>query len=333
VGRVRLDEAGIVVEDRLDAVGLLGWLGGEQARERAGLDQRQHDLPLDRREIVGEAIDDRVTCGPEGLGAHVGEPGQLLLVEVRRCVGGRVPVGGGHRPSIARTISTRVVRARHHEPSIRKDGGEEMLRIVRCASAIDRAPELDAYFARHAARLRELEGSADALVGRLEAGGLVHYALVTAWHGFEAMQRALGPNVAGAALLDPVADRLCDSTVEHFERMDLPAKGGGGPATVLRIYSGPIPHRQAEAFYQLTRERAWDEVGRAEGLVTGHVGRRMAADVDHVALVTAWRSWDDLTLAFPDAAERPLVPPDDEGLVQGMRIEHLDIVPPDPADG
>jgi hypothetical protein len=125
-----------------------------------------------------------------------------------------------------------------------------------------------------------------------------------------------------------VADRVRDVTIEHLERMDLPAIGSGGEAAVLRIYAGTIGHRQAETFYAFTRDTAWAEVGRAEGLVTGHVGRRMGSDVDHVALVTAWRSWDALVAVFPDAARRPLVVPDDEGLVSQLRVEHLDIVAP-----
>jgi len=208
-----------------------------------------------------------------------------------------------------------------------------MLRMVRCTTDRHRASEIDAFFARQVARLRGLSGNVDGFVGRAETDDGVAYALVTAWAGFDAMQTAIGPDLVHAPLLEPVAERLRDITVEHLERMDLPPRGSGGDATVLRIYGGPIPHRQAEAFYQLTRERAWDEVGRAQGLVAAHVGRRMAADVDHVALVTAWRTWDDLVRAFPNAVERTLVPPDDEQLVKSMQIEHLRIVHPEAAGG
>jgi hypothetical protein len=45
--------------------------------------------------------------------------------------------------------------------------------------------------------------------------------------------------------------------------------------------------------------------------------------------VTAWRSWDDLLAAFPDAPSRPLVVPGDEGIVAGLDVEHFDVVPPD----
>lgn len=204
-----------------------------------------------------------------------------------------------------------------------------MLRIVRCTADRAAAPEIDGYFARQVARLRSLSGNVDGIVGRRATGDEVAYALVTAWQGFDAMHAALGPDVVHAALLDPFTDRLRDVSVEHLERMDLPAVGGSGVPTVLRIYSGPIGHRQAETFYQFTRDRAWGEVGQSEGLVTAHVGRRMGRDVDHVALVTTWRSWDDLVRAFPAAAERPLVVPDDERLVEAMLVEHFDIVPPD----
>jgi hypothetical protein len=210
-----------------------------------------------------------------------------------------------------------------------------MLRIVRCTTDRRHVPEIDAYVAGQVALLKAMTGNVDGFVGRADSGDRqsVVYALVTAWDGFEAMQAALGRDIVHAPLLRPVADRLRDITVEHLERMDLPLSGSGGEAAVLRIYGGPIAHRQAEAFYQHIRDRAWPEIARAGGLVSGHVGRRMGADVDYVATVTAWRSMDDLLRAFPGALDEPLVAHSDERLVEAMQIEHLEIVPPRPETG
>ncbi len=205
-----------------------------------------------------------------------------------------------------------------------------MLRIVRCTTRLDDAPDVEAHCARVGAGLRDREGNLGGLVGRRAEEDAVAYALVTAWNGFAAMQSAIGGDVLGAPLLDPVAGKVRGIVVEHFERMDLPASGTGGNPRVLRIYAGSIPHRQAESFYAFTRDSAWPEVGRAEGLVAAHVGRRIESDAHHVALVTAWRSWDDLLAAFPEAAASPLVLPADEGVVADLRIEHLDVVPPAP---
>lgn len=208
-----------------------------------------------------------------------------------------------------------------------------MLRIVRCATDRRRVPEIDAYVARQLARLTRDPGNIAGFVGRAEAGESVTYALATAWDGFAAMQAALGGDVLHAPLLEPLADSVRDVTVEHLERMDLPPIGSGGEASVLRIYSGSIAHRRAEAFYRHVRDLAWPEISRADGLVAGHVGRRMGTDVDLVATVTAWRSMHDLLAAFPDALESPLVGQRDPRLVDAMQIEHFDIVPPDPGGG
>jgi hypothetical protein len=208
-----------------------------------------------------------------------------------------------------------------------------MLRIVRCTTDRRRVPEIDAYFARQVARLTSLRGNVAGFVGRAEAGESATYALATAWDGFAAMQAALGRDIMHAPLLEPMADSLRDVTVEHLERMDLPPIGSGGEASILRVYSGSIAHRRAEAFYRHVRDLAWPEISRAEGLVAGHVGRRMSSDVDFVATVTAWRSMHELLTAFPDALESPLVAQADAGLVDAMHIEHFDIVPPDPGGG
>ena len=49
------------------------------------------------------------------------------------------------------------------------------------------------------------------------------------------------------------------------------------------------------------------------------------------AFVTAWRSWDALVAAFPDAPTRPLVVIGDEQIVAGLQVEHFDVVPADPS--
>ena len=201
-----------------------------------------------------------------------------------------------------------------------------MLRIVRCTARRDGAPEVDGYVVRQAAGLRATPGNLDAIVGRRQVGDVVHYAFVSAWAGFDAMQRALGRDLNEAPLLGPVVDRVTGTTIEHFERMDLPAGGSGGRASVLRFYGGPIPHRQAEAYYAQIRGDAWERIRREDAFVTGHVGRRLATEVDHVALVTAWQSWEGLIAAFPDAEQRPLVAHEDERVVTDMRIEHYDVL-------
>ena len=205
-----------------------------------------------------------------------------------------------------------------------------MLRIVRCTTDADRAPHVEAHFSRVETRVRALDGYAGGFVGRRGETRAVRYGLVTAWNGFAAMQAALGGNVLGAPFLDPVAQDVRDVQIEHFERMDVPPIGAGGEATVLRVYSGSIPHRQAEIFYSFTRDTAWPAVGRAEGLVAAHVGRRVGSDVHDVAFVTAWRSWDALVEAFPEAPTRPLVVIGDEDIVAGLHVEHFDVVPADP---
>ena len=206
-----------------------------------------------------------------------------------------------------------------------------MLRIVRCTTDVERAPDVEAHFARLEARVRGLDGNVSAFVGREADGSAVRYALVTAWDGFAAMQSALGGDVLRAPLLAPVAEAVADVRVEHLERMDLPSMGGGGEAAVLRFYAGSIPHRLAETFYSFVRDKAWPAVGHAEGLVVAHVGRRIGSDEHHVAFMTAWRSWDHLVAAFPKAPTRPLVVPGDESIVAGLHVEHFEIVPPDPA--
>jgi heme-degrading monooxygenase HmoA len=206
-----------------------------------------------------------------------------------------------------------------------------MLRIVRCTTDADRAPDVDGEFARIAGGLRSLEGNVGGFVGRHADPSEVRYALVTAWDGFGAMQAALGGDVLGAPFLGPVADVVRDVQVEHFERMDVPAIGSGGEASVLRMYAGSIPHRHAETFYSFTRDTAWPAVGAAEGLVAAHVGRRVATDVHHVAFVTVWRSWDALVAAFPAAPTRPLVVIGEEHIVAGLHVEHFDVVPLDPS--
>ena len=206
-----------------------------------------------------------------------------------------------------------------------------MLRIVRCTTHADCAADVDAHFARVEARVRSLDGNVSAFAGRHAGARNVRYALVSAWDGFAAMQSALGGDVLGSPFLESVTHVIRDVRVEHLERMDLPPMGAGGEAAVLRIYAGSIPHRQAETFYSFTRDTAWPAVGRADGLVAAHVGRRIAADVHDVAFVTAWRSWDALVAAFPEALTRPLVVPGDERIVAGLQAEHYDVVPPEPS--
>ena len=205
-----------------------------------------------------------------------------------------------------------------------------MLRIVRCTTDADRARDVEAHFSRVETHVRTLDGYAGGFVGRCSETGTTRYAFVTAWNGFAAMQAAMGGNVLVAPFLDPVAGEVRDVQIEHFERMDVPPIGAGGEATVLRVYAGSIPHRQAETFYSFTRDTAWPAVGRAEGLVGAHVGRRVGSDVHQVAFVTAWRAWDALVAAFPEAPTRPLVVIGDESIVAGLQVEHFDVVPPEP---
>jgi heme-degrading monooxygenase HmoA len=205
-----------------------------------------------------------------------------------------------------------------------------MLRIVRCTTDRAHAPTITAHFARQSRRLLDGPGNAATFVGRRSDGDAERYALVTAWHGFEAMRAAIGPDVLQAPLLEPVAHLLRDVTVEHFERMDVPEIGHGGVAGVLRIYSGSIAHRNAESFYAFTRDHGWTDIGRSDGLVAGLIGRRMESDVDFVAIVTAWRSREALIEDFPGAEDRPLRMPPDEDVVAQLRIEHFDVQLPEP---
>ncbi len=87
VGGVRLNEAAVVGEDRLDRFGQFRGRGREGGRDRAGFDVREDREPLYRGEIVRHQVDDGVGGRPERLRIHVDEAVDLGVVDARRSVG------------------------------------------------------------------------------------------------------------------------------------------------------------------------------------------------------------------------------------------------------
>ncbi len=88
VGGVRLDQAPVVGEDRVDRLGALGRGRREERPERSRLDRREDVPRLDGLEVVGHHVDHGVRRRAELRGRHVA--GQRL----RWVVGSRV----GHAP-------------------------------------------------------------------------------------------------------------------------------------------------------------------------------------------------------------------------------------------
>lgn len=205
-----------------------------------------------------------------------------------------------------------------------------MLRIVRCAAVRADVPAVDDFLGRQVHRLQGLAGNVDGWVARSFDEDAARYVLVTAWEGFEAMATATGADIEHARLLDPLGGQIRDVRIEHLERMDLSPQGSGGEPHFLRLLAGAVPHRDAEAIYAVTRERTWTEIGRADGLVRAHVGRRSERDLDHIAFVTTWESREHLLRAYPGADTQPLAY-QDPNVFAGLDIEHYEIVPPRPA--
>jgi hypothetical protein len=90
---VRLDQAAIVLEDRLDRLRILWWRRGKDRPKRAGLDRREDRESLDIGEVIGDDVDDLMPRYPEGLDVHIGQPVGLLRIE-----GGVLRTRVGHAP-------------------------------------------------------------------------------------------------------------------------------------------------------------------------------------------------------------------------------------------
>ena len=94
--RVRLDQAPVVVEDRLERLGLLGRARREQRRNRAGLDRRQDGPLRERLGVVRHEVRNLMEHPSECGRIEVGQAIDLRGIEGRlepraarrlRCVG------------------------------------------------------------------------------------------------------------------------------------------------------------------------------------------------------------------------------------------------------
>jgi len=91
VGRVRLDQAPVVVEDRFEGFRIDRRLGRQLTGNGARLDRRQDRERLDPGQVVGHQIDDAMGGGSERLRIEVAEAVGLRLVE--GCPGRQLQVG------------------------------------------------------------------------------------------------------------------------------------------------------------------------------------------------------------------------------------------------
>ena len=79
---VRLDEALVIGQNRLDRLRRLWWRGREERPESARLDARQH-VPLPHsRKVVRHDVHGGVGRSPKLLEVHVADAGPLLLVQL-----------------------------------------------------------------------------------------------------------------------------------------------------------------------------------------------------------------------------------------------------------
>jgi hypothetical protein len=73
MGRVRLNEPAVIVQDRVDGLGLIRRRRREQLPEASRLDGRQDGPRFDRFEVVGHDVDNLVCCSSKLVRRHVPE--------------------------------------------------------------------------------------------------------------------------------------------------------------------------------------------------------------------------------------------------------------------
>jgi heme-degrading monooxygenase HmoA len=96
---------------------------------------------------------------------------------------------------------------------------------------------------------------------------------------------------------------------------------------IIRVFTPTIHPGASTEFESFLRDTAKPLVAQQPGLIAQHAGRSRAAGSTEYVYVTVWEDVESIRAFAGERWQDAVIPPEEEHLLKGTRIEHYDVLP------